>query len=1588
MAHSRFIKLRIMGTDARQTRRQKPAPNSLGVYGRGFVWLAVTVTLAWQCGVETNAQFTLGPLTLSADAWAAMHAVAAADIVATAAVATVDCGVALRTRQSRDPLPDPAMVIALDSALGRLLNPVVYTLRDAQAACYTVAACSRVDLYTLPGTAARYAVYYRDPAFPDVLNLTRSNGGDGTQAQTPGPPPPPQNTWVAAATVDRTDTYWCPGGLEPDPAFLFDTYLATDGPAGAAGVPVAASGLLPEAVALGLPSGSRSGALAAPGVGLTGAAARALATAWATTGHKARVWPNARCALSPVARSPDTGCARSTCPLSTLCPPGFRIQVTQWGSACFPSAQGDPAGELVTALVTDFNPATGALVLASGHTLNVFTTADVAAVATQTTAVPPCSGNGICVHGASPGAAAACVCDRRPWGGKGVAGDMGCSLTPEACLAPGAGANDAACSGHGTCTHTRATVDWGAIDLTATEAGAVACVCTPPYTGPLCAVTHCLSEAGPDCGPGVCTLHTDSVPERWACVCPRPYFGPGCSVRDGPQGAVVAWGGAVDSGPALRAMAALGAASFSVWTTARAVVLSSDVASQPGDTPLLCGGRGVAVPVPAGGLPAGTCVCDPGWTGPRCEWAVCDHTACAPFGRCVLDVDAAGRAVTRCACAVAAADPELRLAWGPPHAPDTCTVTACGAGTLVITMGSLESSAAAGYIPPNVTNIVPRGTCQCAASLWVSGAVVPTHDPEDGGAVVQVSGVDPSGTSRVVLVGAEAAAAAAAAFGTVSANDDADATDSSSGPPLVLGFTPVLVPDTDIVLGYTSYAFVPHVVATNTGLRCDVPGCPVLLDPATNASVAGGTPCGVDPEAVDAVCVPCWPTSDSGSNSSFEVDTSGATRVTTACALSGGTGGWCDCEGTLAAAAGLALPWLPPGTGTAWSTNTNPRLPLCVPRCRNGGVWVPAAGGGAGACDCTSTTFWGPTCTTPRCRVGTSGRLPGPNCTTCTAGSGWNPDTACTSCAPGYTGTGCTSCAPGYWRAQSGACTACAATAAITCASPGVLGFTCSVSGPVCVCAPGYTGGGGGACTACAPGFGRPPNSPTVCVRCATLAGCNSTWTAVATCGPPATCTCKIPGMNPTCSACGAGHRLVNGVCVPCALALGCDPWGTLSARCPTSTPSSRDVCVCNTSAGASGLRCAACAPGWVKLSSISSFTDDDADDDAVVAATDPCISCAQVANATGAEPCGPFGALNCTNPTAPTCECRFGWSGPTCAACTGCGPGGTCSSNATGPPCVCASGFEAEPRPQAQGPGACTRCTQGWLNDAGTACTNVATACGSGPGVAVAASVAASACVCWPGWTGPTCSDCETWAAGPACSPCPGGATAPAAVNGAVCVWDIAAQTPGWECATGYTGVNCTACAPGWAAAGANENEVAATPLVCEPCPECGLGGTCVQGPACVCAPGYTQTGPDQPCDTCAEGQAVQAEDGTCAPCPPCAPGRVCVPTGGTPAGTGSCVCQGGLRVLAGTRGDDPEVACFTPELAAALEAHVRDPVALNALGFVGAPGVPPLPSPAVYISPTDSSTDTPWGFIALVAATTLIAAGVVVAQARGRRQ
>jgi len=205
---------------------------------------------------------------------------------------------------------------------------------------------------------------------------------------------------------------------------------------------------------------------------------------------------------------------------------------------------------------------------------------------------------------------------------------------------------------------------------------------------------------------------------------------------------------------------------------------------------------------------------------------------------------------------------------------------------------------------------------------------------------------------------------------------------------------------------------------------------------------------------------------------------------------------------------------------------------------------------------------------------------------------------------------------------------------------------------------------------------------------------------------------------------------------------------------------------------------------------------------------------------------------------------------------CPSCGDHGVCQDNA----CACDPGYEGSK---------CERCADGFVRD-GDACvsgscvvsadcndgdlcngieTCVANACVRGSAIECGdhgtCTASNGACECGPGWTGTQCSTC-----------------APGYLS-------IDGDCVEGECATS---VDCSDGDPcnGEETCGADNHCHAGAPV------DCGVYGTCGTEGACVCDPGYEGAG----CDGCAEdyvGVQGQCLPGTCSADTACSDGKVC---------------------------------------------------------------------------------------------------------------
>ena len=365
-----------------------------------------------------------------------------------------------------------------------------------------------------------------------------------------------------------------------------------------------------------------------------------------------------------------------------------------------------------------------------------------------------------------------------------------------------------------------------------------------------------------------------------------------------------------------------------------------------------------------------------------------------------------------------------------------------------------------------------------------------------------------------------------------------------------------------------------------------------------------------------------------------------------------------------------------------------------------------------------------------------------------------------------------------------------------------------------------------GVCDACAHGFTRPA-SGVGCVPCATVAFCAPQGTVSPggqVCAGTRdntshiSCTCSAGYAGQHCGACAPGYArsAPRGACTACSTLLGC-------AAAPASTGAvcfinaagvrnaSTSFCQCAPNVG-SAVTCAGCAAGYGYNGS-----------------SGVCVPCWQAAQCALpgtlliAQPGAPGVvtlAASCpadTDPSHYTCTCdpAMGYSG---ARCDVCGVGNTIVN------------------------GSCTNC--------GLECgTNGEPACLHLP----------YACVCFNGYGGPTCSDCQFCGIGGAC-------VSGAYETTAWCTCDTAA---GYQKSPSVLGTPeewyapCDSCLPGYTMRSDGTCATFAT--------VCGVGVDAVASASagvCVCGNGYLPLS-QQPSGKCSECLAGFAGD-LCEPCTP----------------------------------------------------------------------------------------------------------------------
>jgi hypothetical protein len=531
--------------------------------------------------------------------------------------------------------------------------------------------------------------------------------------------------------------------------------------------------------------------------------------------------------------------------------------------------------------------------------------------------------------------------------------------------------------------------------------------------------------------------------------------------------------------------------------------------------------------------------------------------------------------------------------------------------------------------------------------------------------------------------------------------------------------------------------------------------------------------------------------------------------------------------------------------------------------------------------------------------------------------------TTCT-CELGYAEPYCQTCVPGYHDDGTGACAVDQSCLANTCAGHG----TCDdgTGAPVCTCDAGYAGD---ACATCATGFHR--NAEDQCVAdasCATDDPCGDHGTCDDA-GGVIVCVCEAGWTGEFCNQCYPGyHDDGTGACVrdETCLANTCSGHGA----CDEST----GVVLCDCDAGYVGDACESCDAGFhrdgqgtcaadvaCELDTCSGHGVCDDDTGVPVCTCDQGytdVACNQCypgyhPDGTGAcvldEQCQPTtcsgrGTCDATGGVL-TCDCDDGYAGAHCEDCElgyhrdgqgacavdvacetdTCSGHGVCDDDTGVPICACDQGYDGV---------TCADCFPGYHPDGTGACLLddrcFATTC-SGHGQCDDAGGVIT-CACDQGYAGAYCQDCALdhhRDAGLSCVPDESCAAADPCGTHGTC--DDTTGVIVCHCATGYQGVVCDACYPGY------HDDGTGACVLDEQClstscsgheTDCSAAGGVV---TCVCLEGYAGAH----CELCATGYHYTLA-GTCAADDVCVTDEcgdhgACVVTDGVKA----CVCDAG---------------------------------------------------------------------------------------------
>ena len=277
-------------------------------------------------------------------------------------------------------------------------------------------------------------------------------------------------------------------------------------------------------------------------------------------------------------------------------------------------------------------------------------------------ACQPCSGHGTCSDG--PVSNGTCVCttsmDGGFWGGDDCSACAPGHYGP-VCLLQCPRVGGRVCAGHGRCREGVAGDGHCACDGDGRWAGVACAACAAGFYGANCSGACPTAAGAVSCsGHGVCD---DGLAGTGDCSCSPGYVGPDCGVvcaRD-PDGVPCGHGSCVFVAPDTAECQCHRQPARGYWS---GTVCSECAAGYAGpactDTcPPDCSGHGVC---PGGRVGTGTCTCDGGWGGARCdiecpggaELPCNGRGVCGPDGACACDASAvtgfwAGAACLSCA---------------------------------------------------------------------------------------------------------------------------------------------------------------------------------------------------------------------------------------------------------------------------------------------------------------------------------------------------------------------------------------------------------------------------------------------------------------------------------------------------------------------------------------------------------------------------------------------------------------------------------------------------------------------------------------------------------------------------------------------------------------------------------------------------------------------------------------------------------------------------------------------------------------------------------------------------------------------------